>query len=137
MTENERAAGDASEDAYDAAIKAANSAYTAYTAAHDGAAYDAAIKAANSAYAAASASAKEYTPLSYVSLHLTCPVDGPAATVSIYDQWLAGSKPKVLIQGRPGDGSFVEFVGDADTVASLREAADVVELLIERGVESA
>ena len=80
---------------------------------------------------------KEPTPLSYVSLHLTCPVDGPAATVSIYDQWLAGSKPKVLIQGRPGDGSFVEFVGDADTVASLREAADVVELLIERGVESA
>ena len=80
---------------------------------------------------------KESTPLSYVSLHLTCPVDGPAATVSIYDQWLAGSKPKVLIQGRPGDGSFVEFVGDADTVASLREAADVVELLIERGVESA
>ena len=80
---------------------------------------------------------KEYTPLSYVSLHLTCPVDGPAATVSIYDQWLAGSKPKVLIQGRPGDGSFVEFVGDADTVASLREAADVVESLIERGVESA
>ena len=80
---------------------------------------------------------KESTPLSYVSLHLTCPVDGPAATVSIYDQWLAGSKPKVLIQGRPGDGSFVEFVGDADTVASLREAADVVESLIERGVESA
>jgi len=121
-------------------------AYQAARAAED--AYDAAVEAA---YAARDVLAQPPTPtskpstsplrnlppLSYVSLHLTCPVDGPAATVSIYDQWLAGSKPKVLIQGRPGDGSFVEFVGDADTVASLREAADVVESLIERGVESA
>lgn len=54
MTENERAAGGASEDAYDAAKKAANSAY------------DAAIKAANSAYAdleALDVAAKESTPL--------------------------------------------------------------------------
>ena len=133
MTENERAAGDASEDAYDADTAAIKAAYDAADAVRDALSKPPTTPATTPS----SPLSKEYTPLSYVSLHLTCPVDGPAATVSIYDQWLAGSKPKVLIQGRPGDGSFVEFVGDADTVASLREAADVVELLIERGVESA
>ena len=115
----------AAEDAYDAAVEAAY------------AARDALSKPPTPTSKPSTSPLRNLPPLSYVSLHLTCPIDGPAATVSIYDQWLAGSKPKVLIQGRPGDGSFVEFVGDADTVASLREAADVVESLIERGVESA
>lgn len=115
----------ASEDAYDAAVEAAY------------AVRDVLAQPPTPTSKPSTSPLRNLPPLSYVSLHLTCPVDGPAATVSIYDQWLAGSKPKVLIQGRPGDGSFVEFVGDADTVASLREAADVVESLIERGVESA
>jgi len=115
----------AAEDAYDAAVEAAY------------AARDVLSQPPTPTSKPSTSPLRNLPPLSYVSLHLTCPIDGPAATVSIYDQWLAGSKPKVLIQGRPGDGSFVEFVGDADTVASLREAADVVESLIERGVESA
>lgn len=71
--------------------------------------------------------------MTYQAFPLTDPTDGPKATVAVYDQWAAGSRPKVLVSGHPGEGSFVEFVADQDTVTTLRQLADAIDEAIGRG----
>lgn len=64
---------------------------------------------------------------SYRCYPLTDPTDGPKATIALYPQWAEGARPKLLVSGHPGEGSFVEFVADAETVTTLRAAAAAIE----------
>ena len=61
---------------------------------------------------------------------LTDPTDGPKATVAVYAQWLESARPKVMVRGQPGEGAFVEFLADSDTVAGLRAVAEQIEAMI-------
>jgi len=69
--------------------------------------------------------------MTYLNLPLTDPKDGPKATASVYPQWMDAARPKVLVQGQPGAGDFVEFVADADTVAGLQALVDYLESVVE------
>jgi hypothetical protein len=71
--------------------------------------------------------------MTYLNLPLTDPKDGPKATVSVYPQWIPAARPKVLVQGQPGAGDFVEFVADEETPATLRTIADYLDAFLEAG----